>query len=115
MLLVAAGSAGYLTFAAIVTRTWRAPTLPDGVRRAALAVLVMVALGTLLPIGSVWDGAFTALGLLLIREGFIQLSRLVARVRTERGTRETSSDLMPPARGSKPAPARAVVTDAGRR
>jgi hypothetical protein len=113
MLLVAAGSAGYLTFAAIVSRTWRAPTFGAALRKAGLALLVMVLLGTLTPIGSVWDGAFTALGILLIREGLIQGRRVVERFRTERPSR--GSDLRPPARGAKPAPARAVVTESGRR
>ena len=115
MLLVAAGSAGYLTIAAIVTRTWRAPNLFHGVRQAVLALFVMVTLGTLLPIGSVWDGAFTALGVLLIREGIIQARRLAVRVRRRQSEGKRASDLLPPARGAKPAPARAVISDAGRR
>lgn len=113
MLIVAAGSAGYLTFAAIVTRTWRAPSLDKAAWNAGLALAVMVLLGTLTPIGSVWDGAFTALGILLIREGLIQGRRVAARLRAEHADR--GSDLRPPARGSQPAPARAVITDSGRR
>src|SRR4051794_40388282 len=103
MLIVAAGCAGYLTFAAIATRTWRSSSFHQALRNAGLALVIMVLLGTFTPIGSVWDGAFTALGILLIREGLIQGRRVADRIRSSDAGGE--SDLRPPA----------VVTESGRR